>query len=410
MERASKPVLILTLIALCLPGGHRAAVAAASPGVAGEAGIRSKCPPQQEIDRALGKASSLLQQAQYSAAAEVLATFSNAKCDPRTYLLLAAALEAVESSAQAEEALRRAHSFWPANTSIAASLAREYLNARQVDKAVQALADFHVTATTPLQEMQVGAVVYLAGHRLVPALPIAESAYKSYPSLETLLLLANVLQLQGRYKDVNHLLQDQRKVYATSPDFLVTFAESENDAMLWDAARDDLEHAIALDNKSYRAHYLLGNVLASLNQTDGAESEYRIAIDLAPDQPRTYYQLALLLHAKQDDAGETALLTKALAADGHYAPAHCEMGRIMIGQHRLADAVTQLNLAIQDNPQIEQAYFLLARAYAGLGQKEEADAMVKRYTQLRAANRRTSVDKRPGQLGADQATQPETRE
>jgi predicted Zn-dependent protease len=77
------------------------------------------------------------------------------------------------------------------------------------------------------------------------------------------------------------------------------------------------------------------------------------------------------------------------------------MGRILLGQHRLADAVTQLNLAIQDNPRIEQAYFLLARAYAGLGQKDQADAMVKRYTELRAANRRTSMDKRPNQLGVD---------
>jgi tetratricopeptide (TPR) repeat protein len=358
------------------------------------------CPAQQEIDRALGKASALLQQSQYSAAADVLEPFSSAKCDPRTYLLLAASLEAIGNSPKAEEALGRAHTFWPSNTSIAASLARSYLNAGQIDKAVQALGDFHVAATTPLQEMQVGVVVYLAAHRLVPALAVAETAYKSYPSLKTLLLLANVLQLQGRYKDVNRLLQDQRNAYATSPDFLVTIAESENDAMLWDAARADLEHAIALDNHSYRAHYLLGNVLAAQNETERAESEYRTAIELAPDQPRTYYQLALLLHAKQDDAGETALLTKALAADDHYAPAHCEMGRILLGEHRLADAVTQLNLAIQDNPRIEQAYYLLARAYAGLGQKNQADSMVKHYTELRAANRRTSVDKGPDQQGA----------
>jgi tetratricopeptide (TPR) repeat protein len=363
----------------------------------------ASCPPQQEIDRALGKASSFLQQAQYGDAAEVLGPFSNAKCDPRTYLLLAASLEAVGSSTKAEETLQRGHSFWPANTSIATSLARDYLNARQIDKALQALGDFHVTATTPLQEMQVGVVVYLAAHHLVPALAVAEAAYKSYPSLKTLLLLANVLQLQGRYKDVNRLLQDQRKAYADSPDFLVTFAESENDAMLWEAARADLEHAISLDDKSYRARYLLGNVLAAMNETDKAETEYRIAIGLAPNQPRTYYQLALLLHAKQDDAGETGLLSKALAADDHYAPARCEMGRILLGQHRLAEAVTQLNLAIQDNPQIEQAYFLLARAYAGLGQKDQADAMAKRYTELRAANRRTSVDKRPHQLGVDQS-------
>ena len=64
--------------------------------------------------------------------------------------------------------------------------------------------------------------------------------------------------------------------------------------------------------------------------------------------------------------------------------------------------MTQLTLAIQYNPHIEQAYYLLARAYAGLGQKDKADATVKRYTQVRAANRSSSADKGPGQLGVNQ--------
>ncbi len=358
--------------------------------------------PTQEIEMALGNASVLLQQAQYHDAVDVLETFSRSKCDPRIYLLLAAAQEATGNSAKAEETLARAHTAWPTNTSIAASLARAYMNSGQVDKALQALSDFHVTARTPLQEMQEGTVVYIAGHRLVSAQAVAEIAYKTYPSLPTLLLLANVLQLEGRYKDVNRLLADQRKTYADSPAFLITLAEGEFDAMLYDAARADLEHAIALDNKSYQAHYLLGNVLVAQNETDRAESEYRTAIQLAPNQPRTYYQLALIFRDKQDEANEESLLKQAIAADDHYAPAYCEMGRILMGQRRLADAVTQLNLAIQYNPQIEQAYYLMARAYAGLGQKDKADATVKRYTALRAANRRTSVDTHPGQLGIDE--------
>jgi tetratricopeptide (TPR) repeat protein len=350
---------------------------------------------------ALGKASVLLEQAQYRDTVEVLEAFSKANCDARIYLLLAAAHEATGDLVKAEETLAIAHAAWPANTSIAASLAREYMNGGQVEKALGALSDFHVTPRTPLQEMQEGVVVYMAGHRLVAAQAVAEMAYKIYPSLPTLLLLANLLQLEGRYKDVNRLLGDQRKSYADASTFLITLAESESDAMLFDNARTDLEHAVALDNKSYQAHYLLGNVLAAQNETDRAESEYRTAIELVPNQPRTYYQLALVFRDRQDEANEESLLTQALVADGHYAPAYCEMGRILMSQHRMADAVTQLNLAIQYNPQLEQAYYLIARAYAGLGQKDKADAMVKKYAALRAANRRSSVDTRPGQLGVD---------
>jgi tetratricopeptide (TPR) repeat protein len=409
MGHTARLVVMAGFAALCLTGGQRTTVAAGLQSVEAPrrtgSGTLSLCPPQQEINAALGKASSLLQQAQYKDAAEVLETFSIAKCDARTYLLLAAAHEASGDLTKAEDTLQRAHAFWPSNTSIAASLAREYLSEKQVDKAVAALGAFHVTVTTPLQEMQEGVVVYIAAHRLVPALALAETAYKSYPALNTLLLLANVLQLQGRYKDVNRLLQDQRKTYEGSPAFLITFAESENDALLWEAARDDLKRAIALDDKSYQAHYLLGTVLGAQNQVDQAESEYRTAIELAPNQPRAYYQLALLLHTKQDDVDEAALLTQALEADDHYAPAYCEMGRILMDQHHLAEAANQLNLAIQYNPQFEQAYFLLARVDAALGKRDEADAMVKRYTELRTANRRTSVDRRPGQIGVNQETQ-----
>lgn len=408
MTRAAKFPLIpvfacwslLGCLAMAAPAGRQSAggVPPASSKIA------VQCPSQQETEAALGKASSLLEQAQYGVAIQTLETFTRGRCDPRISLLLAAAYEENGDVAKAEETLARAHSAWPANTGIAASLAREYMSKGQLEKAVQALSDFHVTAKTPLQEMQEGVIVYIACHRLVPAQMVAVMAYKSYPSLATLLLLANVLQLEGRYKDVNRLLEGARKDYADSADFLITFAESESDAMLLDAARADLERAIALDHKSYQAHYLLGNVLVTQNETDRAESEYRTAIELAPDNPRTYYQLALIFGARQDEAHEESFLQQALAADGHYSPAHCEIGRILLNQHRLADAVTQLNLAIQYNPRNEQAYYLLARAYGRLGQKDKADAMVERYTALRAANRRSSVDTHPGQLGTDEGT------
>jgi tetratricopeptide (TPR) repeat protein len=170
-------------------------------------------------------------------------------------------------------------------------------------------------------------------------------------------------------------------------------AESEFDASIYPAAREDLEHAISLDSKSYQAHYLLGNVLFRLNEVDRAVAEYRLAIDLAPDQPRTYFQLALVLRSKQDEAGEERVLEQALAADDHYAPAQCEMGRILLEEHRPADAVSHLSSAIQYNPRSEEAYFLLAKAYAGLGEKDKSDEMVKRLVTVRKENRPSSENK-----------------
>jgi Tfp pilus assembly protein PilF len=142
-----------------------------------------------------------------------------------------------------------------------------------------------------------------------------------------------------------------------------------------------------LDEKSYQAHYILANVLVRLNEVDRALSEYRIAIELAPGQPRTYFQLALALRGRQDEAGEMHALEQTLAADDHYAPAHYELGRILMDEHRLADAASHLEAAIQYNPKAEEAYYLLARAYAGLGEKDKSDEMVKRLVTIRKSNR-----------------------
>jgi tetratricopeptide (TPR) repeat protein len=390
MTRTWKLALIAALAAGSLLGCRVAwAVVAqsAQPAPRVHSETNKACPPQQNLNTALAQASTLMAQAHYQDASEMLKPLAGMDCDPRVSLLLAAAFEAGGDVPKATEVLQQAHSVWPSNNSVAASLAREYLNAGQADKAAQSLAHFHAAPSTPQQELEEAILVYFAAHQLVPALAAAEAAYKSYPSLHTLLLLANALQLEGRYPEVNRLLGDKRRTYADSPEFFITLGESESDASIYPAACEDLERAIALDPKSHQAHYLLGYVLSRLNQTDRAITEFHTAIDLAPDQPRTYYQLALALRSKQDEPGEEQALNHALAIDDHYAPAQCEMGRILLEEHRNADAVSHLSSAVQYNPRSEEGYFLLAKAYAGLGEKDKSDEMVKRLVIVRNENR-----------------------
>jgi tetratricopeptide (TPR) repeat protein len=275
---------------------------------------------------------------------------------------------------------------WPANNSIAATLARQYLSKGEVEQAAHALDHFHPTAATSMQELQVAAVAWMGNHQLVAARTVAEAAYKNYPSVQSLLLLANTMQLQGRFKEVVALLNGKRNAYSKSPAFLITLAESEYDSILYDAARNDLESAITIDQNSYQAHFLLANALFKLNKVDEAIAEYRRSIALSPNQARTHYQLALALQAKQEQAEAAQEIATALAIDSHYAPALIEAGKILISQNKPADAVTQLNLAIQNNPNAEQGYFLLARAYAQMGDKEKSDEMRKRLDAVRNAN------------------------
>ncbi len=352
----------------------------------------------------LANASALMQQGSFKEAAALLGPPSSQLCDPRASLLLAGAYEVGGDLPSAEQTLQRAHTAWPANSSIAASLAREYVGNHQVDKAAQALAHFRPTPTTPLQELDVAVVVFIASHQLVAAQTVAQVAYKANPSARSVVTLANTMQLQGKFKDVVALLNPKRGMYAESSAFLITLAESEYDSILYDAARDDLQHAIALDPNSYQAHFLLANSLIKLGNVDQAISEYRLAIGLSPDQPRTYCRLAIALQSKQDQAGAEEQLSKALSIDSHYAPALIEMARIRLSQNHPAEAVSQLNLALEDNPNSEQAYFLLAKAYGQLGDKQKSEEMAKRLVSVRNANWKSSghADKNEDNHPADQ--------
>ncbi|HTB98444.1 MAG TPA: tetratricopeptide repeat protein [Terracidiphilus sp.] len=350
-------------------------------------GANRRCPVQAAANATLGQASTQISLAQYQDAAVTLKPLVEAGCDPRASLLFAAAIEAGGDAPGALDVLERAHAAWPMNTSIAASLARQYLNAGQTDKAVQALKHFEVTSRTPQQEMEEAVLVYFAAHQLASAHAVAAAEYREYPSLHTLLLLANALQLEGRYPEVNQLLQGKREAFADQPEFLITLAESESDAAIYPQARKDLEQAIVLDPKSHQAHYLLGYVLLRMNDADPAIGEFHRAIDLGSRQPRTFYQLALALRSKQDDAGEEQALTSALAIDDRYAPAQCEVGRILLEQHRASDALDHLNAAIQYNPHSEEAYFLLVKAYRELGERDKSEEMVKRLVALKRENR-----------------------
>jgi len=393
--------LSFTLVSAAWLSSH--AAAAAAPG---QSTIRptphhlTTCPTPEQAAETLAQSGQLMDQSRYPDAIALLAPLTSHHCDPRIPLILSGAYEGSGDLPKAEATLEDAHTTWPSNTAIATSLAREYLASGQTDKALQSLANFHIAPTTQPQELEEAALVYLAGHRLDLAQTTSDTANRRYQSLRSLLLLANVLQLQGRYKDVNAMLESKRSTYSSSSAFLITFAESEYDAMLYDQAHQDLTQAVALTPNSYQAHFLLGNVLLAQNLPTQAAAEYRTAITLAPDQPRTYYQLALIYRKTQDDATEQLLLTQALTVDDHYAPAYAELGRILVDQHQYAQAIDKLHLAIQSNPQTEQAYYLLSRAYASLGDHDKSVEMAKLYTKTRDANRKSSVDTHPGQLGA----------
>lgn len=338
------------------------------------------CPASQAQDGILASASRLLQQANFQQAVQLLQSELALRCNPTGDLLLAAALEGAGNIPEARHTLERAHAVWPSNIDLATSLARYDLQEGNFPAAEQSIRLCKPTSSTPLRELQVMAMTYLENQDLSRALSVAGIAFHAYPSEQTLLFTANVLQIQGRFMNVVALLRKYRKDYANSPPFLITIAESEYDAMMYKAARQDAEHAIALAPDSYPAHYLLGNVLVKMGDLKSSIEEYRKAIAISPQEPRTYYHLGLTIESegKTDEAKD--YFQKAIQADDRYAPAYCEIGKLQLRSHELHDAAQNLSLAIQYNPAFQESYYLLIQTYARLGERSKSQAVMAQWS------------------------------
>jgi tetratricopeptide (TPR) repeat protein len=399
-------ILIAALAAGCLQSGSAAWAAGewtAGANSQSHPDVNRNCPPRNELDATLGKASDLMMQSRYQDAVALLHPLAAKDCDAKVSLLLAAAFDGQGDELKATAVLQRAHSVWPLDNSIAASLAREYLSAGQTDKAVVALNHFHATPSTRPQEMKMAVVAYLIGDKLPSALAVAQVAYKAYPSLDTLLLLANVLQLEGRYPDVNRILESKREAYADSPKFLITIAESESDAKMYAAAQRDLGQAITLTPDSYPAHYVLGNVLVKIGNLDRGLDEYRTAIQLSPQQPRTYYQTGRVLEKMGRSDEAMSWFRKALSTDAQYAPAYCEIGKLEMGANQLQQAAENFNQAIKYNPALPESRYLLIQTYARLGERDKSRAELNQWTAYKKSHqlRPGSIDDNPLIAAAD---------
>lgn len=328
----------------------------------------------------------MLEQGQFAAAATLIRKSGQQRCDYRADLLLAAALDGSSNLPGAKQTLERGHREWPSNCSIAASLSRYDLQAGDAADAERAVRGCVPTERTSQRELRLIALVYLDNGELARARQIADIAYRREPGEENLLFLANVLQLQGRYEDVVTLLGRQRRSYGDSAGFLITIGESESDAKMYPAAERDLRHALVLQPASYAAHYVLGNLLVATGRFAAGIAQFKAAIQLNPQQPRTYYQIGRALEEQNQGAEARRYFEQSLAVDAHYAPAWCEIGKLELRANHVASAVDHLNRAIQYNPSLQDSYYLLVQAYARLGEREKSRQVMAQWNAWRKAH------------------------
>ena len=187
---------------------------------------------------------------------------------------------------------------------------------------------------------------------------------------------------------------------------------------------------------SARLHYELGYVLWQLGESGLAQPEFEQAASLEPHSAIGYlaaaqkslmlgdfyqaaqiartgikegftdYQLLALLGdaliqsgaspGKADFTEAKDALEKSVAARPDYSSSQIALGRLLLQEGRVDDAIDHLELGRQLAPQDPTPYLLLATAYRKRGQREQARAMMDMVAKLneeQAEKRRLAFDK-----------------
>jgi tetratricopeptide (TPR) repeat protein len=183
----------------------------------------------------------------------------------------------------------------------------------------------------------------------------------------------------------------------------------------------------AIDPNSVLAHEMSGEIMASMKNYDGAVVEFKKAVEIAPHQAGTHYELGNAYWNLGDWDDASAEFQLELANDPHNCMAKWKLGNILLEQNgspdqaladtdgalstcptltqarvdharallklnRNQDALQDLQTAVKDSPDEPTVHFLLAQAYRALGRGHEATSEMQTFAKLQENARTAAAD------------------
>jgi tetratricopeptide (TPR) repeat protein len=235
-----------------------------------------------------------------------------------------------------------------------------------------------------------------------------------------LLLLATCAFMTGDYS-----------LSATASDLLATRLPHDMAVLYWSVKANEKLASVAfghfeqLKPDSERTHLLLGDMYRQRQRFEQAESEYKTASTLAPQNPAPLFGLASaysqdsktdlalstaktalgmspndpdlnllageILVSRHEWTEAEAFLNKSLDAKPQTLPhVHILLGEVYEGTGRTQDAISQLQMGLPGDED-GSAYYRLARIYSRMGNKAAADAAIEHVKTLQESRRQRAV-------------------
>jgi tetratricopeptide (TPR) repeat protein len=216
------------------------------------------------------------------------------------------------------------------------------------------------------------------------------------------------LLLGRKGADKSEVVAEFREAVRLRPDF----AQAYNNIGLVLTQTDDDPGAIAAFREAIRispeyadAHANLG---AALIPTDAEQAIHELekAVALAPGSTKALFNLATAYGSspKYGPSKEIELLRKVIAASPTFTRAHLALGKALLQDGRVPEAITELQEAARLDPQSGEAHYQLGLALSRAGRKDEAAAALKQGRELSSAddrNQNVNLDIAEGRAALD---------
>jgi tetratricopeptide (TPR) repeat protein len=281
--------------------------------------------------------------------------------------------------AGAQASLQRAIALLPTSAAVFVDLGITYLRTGKLDEGIGQLeAGLNLQVPSPPEPDWAGAISTLR-----QALVKAPDRPEAHNVLGLMLgrTGAASTNVAAQFRDAIRLRPEYAEAHNNLGLVLVQAGEDEAGvAALREATRISPDYA--------DAHANLGAALAA---TDAAEAvrELEKAVSLAPGSVKAQFNLALAYgSASGGTAKEIEQLRKVVALAPTFARAHLALGKALLQESKVPEAIDALNEAVKLEPGRGESHYQLGLALARAGRKDDAAAALRKGRELVAADDR----------------------
>lgn len=148
------------------------------------------------------------------------------------------------------------------------------------------------------------------------------------------------------------------------------------------------EEALQLDAGSHRAHYFAGLTQQGGGDRRSAERHFRKAIEIIEERGLkygwAYADLGQMLVNEGEFQSGLGWLYRGMRNDPSLPYTHFSFASVLLRQHELSVEIElALKQALELDPGYSEAYYLLGRYYARIGERDKAEEAFSRFRELR---------------------------